>query len=242
MDTAAKSGAAKGGFVLKKSHVFFLVVILATLATYVIPKAYYFAYPLVVIATLAHELAHGMSGILGGLHFTSLSITADGGATVQMAGSATLMQQALMSAAGLIGPLLFAALCYLLCLKPFLARIALTLMAVGLIMGGFLVFQGTFTLVLTGVLAAFCLILAQQPSPVVAQCALGFLAVQMNLSIFARHEYLSAPVLNTDGDLPSDVNMISEALFFPPWFWAALIGVFAIAVLAMGAILFIRKT
>ena len=70
-------------------------------------------------------------------------------------------------------------------------------------------------MVFTLVLAAVFLLIAVR-APTFSQTALLLLAVQLALSVFSRGDYLFTNVaLTSAGPMPSDVAVMSDALFLP---------------------------
>ena len=66
------------------------------------------------------------------------------------------------------------------------------------------------------------------------QLVLVFFAVQLALSVFSRGDYLFTPVARTaEGNMPSDVGQMADALWLPYWFWGLVCGAFSVAVLVV---------
>jgi hypothetical protein len=212
-----------------------LIAVAATVILYVIPYGHLIGYPLVLVSTIAHEMGHGIAGVLVGGHFDSFVVGADASGLAHIDGYHGHFAEAFVSAGGLCGPACVALLCFLAARSPRLSRIAV------LVAGGFLAFsllwvvRNFFGWIAVGTLAAALLGLGLRARPETVQTVLVFLAVQLSLSVFSRGDYLFMETARTGaGNYPSDVANMSTALFLPYWFWGALCGAFSVAVLALG--------
>jgi hypothetical protein len=66
-----------------------------------------------------------------------------------------------------------------------------------------------------------------------------FVGVQLALSVFSRSDYLFTSVARTaQGANPSDVEMMSQALFLPYWFWGLACGGVSVGILVWGLRIF----
>src|SRR5688500_9890702 len=76
---------AKDGSVPQHAALMLVVAAVATLALPHVPVARYLVWPLVLVSTLAHELGHGIAGLLVGGTFEELVIRSDasGHASIQ---------------------------------------------------------------------------------------------------------------------------------------------------------------
>ncbi|MEO1173915.1 MAG: M50 family metallopeptidase, partial [Myxococcota bacterium] len=84
---------------------------------------------------------------------------------------------------------------------------------------------------------------AAKGSELAAQSVLAFIAAQMAASVFSRGDYLfTATAQTAAGPMPSDVAQISDVLLLPYWVWGALCGLFSVAVLVGGLMIFWRTT
>jgi hypothetical protein len=217
-----------------------LIAVAATVILYVIPYGRFIGYPLVLVSTIAHEMGHGIAGVLVGGRFESFIVGADASGLAHIVGYSGRFSEAFVSAGGLCGPACVAFLCFLAARSPRFARIAV------LVAGGFLAFsllwvvRNVFGWIAVGTLAAALLGLGLRARPETAQAVVVFLAVQLSLSVFSRGDYLFMERAHTvAGDFPSDVANMSTALFLPYWFWGALCGAFSVAVLALGVRLYL---
>lgn len=230
---------------LNHGHIALMVCGLATLGLYVIPVPFLrtIAYPFALLSTLAHEMGHGLTGMLVGAHFNSFEMWADGSGVANVSGSVNRASQALVAAGGLVGPALMSALLFTLSVKPALSRFTLTVLGVALLAAEFLLIRNMFGWFFVGGLAAICLLVAQQSLSWLAQYTLVFFAMQLGLSVFSRADYLFTPVAHTaSGTMPSDVAQISHALVLPYWFWGGACALISGVVLLFGLLFFIKKS
>ena len=101
--------------------------------------------------------------------------------------------------------------------------------------------RNTFGFAFTLVLAAVLLLIAVR-FPRLSQMAILLLAVQLALSVFSRGDYLfTSMALTSSGPMPSDVAVMSTALFLPYWLWGLVCGGISVALLLLGASSFFRR-
>lgn len=232
MDSSARS----------RANLFLLLSVGITALLYAVPYGHQIGYPLVLLSTLAHEMGHGVAGILVGGSFQSFQIYPDASGVAQVGGSGGRIARALVSAGGLCGPAIAAAVGFAMARKPRQARVLLAIAGGLLVLSMVLVVRNLFGWAFVGAVAAVLLLIALRASAWVSQLALLFLSVQLALSVFSRGDYLFTAVAVTGGrSAPSDVAQMASALFLPYWFWGAACGLFSLLVLALGALLFLRS-
>jgi hypothetical protein len=213
-----------------------------TLALYMLPFGNVLARPLLLLSTLAHEMGHGITALLLGGSFERLAMWPSGAGVAEMdlAGFGRL-RQALAIAGGLVGPAVAAAICLAFGRTSRGARACLLGIGGLLVVAEVLVVRNPFGLGFVALVAAACLFAALR-TPKVAQLAVVFMAVQLALSVFSRADYLFVrEARNPTGLYPSDVQHMAELLWLPHWFWGALCGAFAIAVLGWGFRIYWRR-
>lgn len=220
-------------------------VLLASLAItgilWIIPFGDLIGYPLLLVSTYVHEMGHGLAALLTGGSFAELQIDADGSGVAFTATGGRLARAA-VSAGGLIGPAIAAAIGFTLGRRATWARIAL-------ILGGLF---GLLTVLiwvrsLVGILVALGLSLASLAIGVLvrqprwSQLWLVFLSVQLGLSVFSRSEYLFTSLSDlTNGQVQSDSESLAAALIGPYWFWGGVCGLLSLLALAYGAWIYLR--
>lgn len=219
-----------------------MVAIVATLALYWLPYVNLLSWPLLMLSTLMHELGHGLTAVLLGGQFQTMTMWADGSGVASHRGHYGAFARAMVSAGGLIGPPLAALALFLAGRRSRSAHVALAVFAAFLLVVTVLWASGTFTVLFCLTLAVLLALLAWKASPAVSQIVCVFLAVQMSLTSFSRADYLFTAVAETGrGSMPSDVGQIAQALWLPYWFWGALIAALSLAILGYGAWRFARS-
>ena len=97
-----------------------------TLALYLVPYGHHIAYPLLLISTLVHELGHGVAAIMAGGDFDRFVMNWDGsGMAIWNSAGVGRLGHAFVSAGGLVGPAVAAAICFALARRHNLSRIGL---------------------------------------------------------------------------------------------------------------------
>lgn len=211
-----------------------------TAALYAVPFGGLAIYPLLLLSTLAHELGHGLTAVALGGQFREFYLWPDGSGMAVHAGPSGHVLEAMVSAGGLVGPALVAALFFALARRERVARAALGLVGVGGLAAVLLVVNNPFGRWYVG-LASLTLVALAGVSPSIARSALVFLAVQLALSVFSRGDYLfTDTAVTSGGTMPSDVAQIAAALGGPYWLWGAVCGLFSVLVLVFGLWLFLR--
>lgn len=218
-----------------------LAAVAVTLALYWVPYLDLLAWPLLLLSTLVHELGHGITALLLGARFETMTMWPDGSGVASYRGNFGATSRALVAAGGLLGPPLAALALFLAGRRSRSAHIALGVFAAFLVLVVLLWAASAFTVLFCLVLAALLGLLAWRASPALSQVVCVFLAVQLSLSSFSRSDYLFTPVARTGGgSMPSDVGQIAQALWLPYWFWGGLIAVLSVALLVLGAWRFAR--
>jgi hypothetical protein len=224
-----------------RSGLVLIVSIAVTVLLYVVPYGHYVAYPLMLVSTLVHELGHGVAGVMVGGHFDSFEMWSNGAGLAHVVGYDGRFARAFVSAGGLCGPAVAAALGFAMARGPRRSKWMLATLGVLLLIADVWIVRSVFGWLFVTLFAAMLLAIAFKASAHFAQTALMFLSVQLSLSVFSRGDYLFTSVAHTGGGtFPSDVANMSDALFLPFWFWGALCGAFSILVLGFGAWIFLR--
>jgi hypothetical protein len=217
-----------------------LASVALTLLLYFVPFGRLVGYPLVLLSTVVHELGHGLVALAVGHSFERLAIYPDGSGVAHHLGDNTPVSIALISAGGLVGPAVAAAIGFAVGRSRRASRIALWVGVVVLtaVMAAFV--RNAFALGFLGLVALILGTVAWR-RPDRAQIVMVFLAVQLALSVFSRADYLFTEVAQTGlGPMPSDVAQIATALGGPYWVWGVACGAFSLAILAGGIAWFFR--
>lgn len=220
----------------------FVASVAITALLYAIPYGHYVAYPLVLLSTLVHELGHGLTAVLVGGNFHDFRMWLDGSGVATHSGHYGALASALVSAGGLVGPAIAAAIGLACSRRAKAARAFLLLIGLGLAVAEIVVVRNMFGWVFVGVLAFLCLAIAMGAPARTAQVSVIFLSVQLALAVFSRSDYLFTAVAETSsGQMPSDVAQMASALGGPYWFWGALCALVSVAALAVGAFALLRR-
>ena len=218
-----------------------LAAVAVTVALYVAPGGDVLARPLVWVATLAHELGHGAVTAAVGGDVVSVRVFPDGSGVATSVRPPGRLRTAAISAGGLIGPAVVAALLFWLARRRRSARIAAGVFGAGLLATVPFALRGTLTVTLGVVLGAGLVALALRGRPALTQVALVFVAVQLALSVFSDGDYLfTATAQTAAGAAPSDSAQIAEALVGPYWLWGAVCGLISVVVLCVGVVTFLH--
>ena len=210
-------------------------ILLTVLLFYVIPYGRTIGYPLILLSTLAHEMGHGIAAICVGGSFERFVIYPDGSGVATWSGNVGRIGQAIVSAGGLVGPAIVAAIGFVLARKPDHAPKALYGFGFLLFLSLILVVRNIFGFFFVSLTAAACWFAASKLQPRFCQFFLSFIASQLALSVFSRGDYLfTAEAHTARGVMPSDVAQMADALFLPYWFWGGLCGLFSVLVLLWG--------
>ena len=188
---------------------------------------------LILFSTLTHELGHGLMAMLVGGDFNKLVINWDGSGVTSWAGQPSRITRGLVSAGGLIGPSIAAAILFWSargsdaklnwCTRVF---------GLGLFLAGVLTARSVWALVFTVGLGLVLLAITGRISRAKLEALVVFISVQLGLSVFTRSDYLFTETAGIGR--PSDVAKMADALFLPYWFWGAVCGLFSIFVLFWG--------
>lgn len=194
------------------------------------------ARPLILLATLAHEMGHGLTAVLLGGEFQRLLMWLNGAGVAEMdLEGFGRIREGLTIAGGLMGPPVAAAICFALGRTGRGARACLWGLAGLLLVAEIFWVRNLFGFIFAGTVMLLCFLGASRLSREHARIAVVFVGVQLALSVFSHADYLfTRGVVNPEGSFPSDVAQLERLLFLPYWFWGALCGGTAVAVLLVG--------
>ncbi len=218
--------------------------VLVTVALFVTPGLRFIAIPLLYLSTLVHEMGHGVGALLSGGEWIEFRLFADGSGYARTAREAGFAS-ALTGAAGLVGPAVAAAAFMVLGLRARLARWGLGFAGAFFALSLVLWVRGAFGVAFVAAVAIACGWIAVRASAAAARVALLFFATQLALSVYSRGDYLFEDYVDgqmSDGKrVASDVQMMSDAIGMPYWFWGLTCAAFSAAVLALAAWLYVRE-
>jgi hypothetical protein len=212
-----------------------------TALLYLVPWLRWLAWPLLLLSTVAHEMAHGVAAVFVGGRFEALLMWSDGSGAAAWSAHVGRLGRAFVAAAGLVGPALAAAGLFIAGRSPKGTKGSLIACGVVLLVADLWVVRTLFGFMFVGLLAAALIVVGVYGRPWLAQSTLVFLAVQLALSVFSRADYLfTATARTAGGPMPSDTARIAEALLLPYWFWGACCGLLSLAVLGVALHSYLR--
>jgi hypothetical protein len=212
-----------------------LVAVGLVVVIWQIPYGQQILYPLSLLATLAHELGHGLCALLMGADFESLAIYADGSGMAYWRGNPGPLGYALIAAGGLIGPTVAGVTLLCFSHRPNHVRWILAILAVlaGVVM--VLWVRNPFGLIFMVSLAIGLGLSSRFLDDGSAAIMLNLVAVTLCLSLFKDVEYMFSAVAVVDGVAhPSDSATIAAALWLPYWFWGGLLAALSLGLLVLG--------
>ncbi|MCX7557134.1 M50 family metallopeptidase [Xanthomonadaceae bacterium JHOS43] len=222
-----------------------VIAVAMSLLLVVLPRLWpalgWLAWPQALIATLVHELGHGVAALLSGGGFESLRLYPDGSGVAMTRNSAAGLQRALIAAGGPFGPPLAALGLFIAARRARVARAALALVALVLVLALLMWVRNPFGIGWVALCALVAGLAAWRVSAIAAQALTCFVAVQLCLASLARADYLFSRGASTGaGEFASDTQQIAAHLGGPHWFWGGLILLVATLVMVVGVWVFLR--
>lgn len=187
--------------------------------------------PFTLLSTWWHEMAHGLAAMLFGAHFERLVILPDGSGFAESSGDLWAIAQAVVSAAGLLGPTIAGCAMIIASRSPRASRLALLGLGVALLASTVIWVRSLTGWVVLPLIGVAAIAIATRASRRWQRIAVEFLGVQGAISVYQHIGYLFSPGGVVGGQLiRSDTGQIADALFLPYWFWG---GVITLAIVAM---------
>ena len=197
-----------------------------TIILWQFPAGRYLLYPFTILATWFHEMGHGLCAMLLGGSFVRLQLSPDGSGYAIHSATRFLARPgvALVAAAGPLGPALAGSWLIWCSLRPKWSRIALTGLAVVMLLSALVWIRTVFGVSLIVLLAVVLLLIRVKGSDSWHSLTLQVIGVQACISVFLQIGYLFTEKVQVSGQLVySDTGQIAAALFLPYWFWAVLL-------------------
>jgi hypothetical protein len=211
-------------------------------ALYLVPGASIFAWPLLLLSTLAHEMGHGLTAVALGGEFERFFLYANGSGLAVWRGDLGRFGAAAVAAGGLVGPAVAASGLFVIAGRARGAKATLVALGLLLILADLWLVRNLFGLAFVGATGAIAATIGLRASEDAARVTLTFVAGQLSLAVFSRSDYLFTAEAHTGhGVVPSDVAHMAQALWLPYWFWGACCGLFSLAVLAAGTRSFLAR-
>jgi hypothetical protein len=220
---------------LKRSQLFGLMVLVsfALIMASDVPGIMLLGRVLLLFSTLFHELGHGLTAIIVGGRFETVTIAWDASGVTHSLVPDSRWRAAMVAAGGLIGPSLAAAgLFWSARGSDRRLRIATLLLGLALCLIGLFMARSVWALIFTLGLGPVLAWASQKWARPALEASTVFIAVQLGLSVFTRSDYLFTKWAGPG--LPSDVANMASQLFLPYWFWGILCGGISLMVLYWG--------
>ncbi|MFH1112285.1 MAG: M50 family metallopeptidase [Pseudomonadota bacterium] len=220
---ASASSHSPSGLPGRTGLVWLIAAALVTVILWQLPFGNYILYPFTILATWFHEMAHGIAALILGGGFTKLLIFPDGSGLAYYSGPLFLepISQALVAAAGPIGPPLAGAALIIASRTTQSASVALKILAVLLLVSTAVWVRSLFGIIAIPALGLLTLFISLKASARTRVFAVQFLGVQACVSTYLQVGYLFS---HSAGSLGlSDTARIQQVLLLPYWFWGALI-------------------
>jgi len=188
-------------------------------------------YPFRLFATWAHEMGHGIGGLITGNSFKELEIyrSLGGQALVTKSGG---FSQVIVSSLGLIGPALVGAVVMIAGSRVKTAPYVLSALAGVVALSAVIWIRNSFGFFAMLAIAAGLALIAKFAPPLARVGMAQLLAIQMALASWSSRDYLFISGFDRDGRrVDSDTQNIADEWFLPYWFWGGLLGALSVVIL-----------
>ncbi len=193
------------------------------------PLGNYALYPFFILTTWFHEMGHGLTAMLVGMHFERLVIMANGSgyALTYSDPDSWNASFAIVSAGGPLGPAFAGAAMILASAARQWRRFALLALGAAILISTAVWVRsvvGWAVLIPTGIVI---IAVAERASDEASRFALQFLGIHAAISMFGQWDYLFSNGAIIGGmHQRSDTGAMAQQTGLPYWFWAAvLIGI-----------------
>jgi hypothetical protein len=187
-------------------------------------------YPLTLLSTWYHEMAHGLMAVILGANFKKLEIFANGSGLAQYEYRGSLflgpIGKVLVSAAGPMGPPIIGA-GFILASRSWQTSQQLLIILGSFMLISVLIWVRTGVgILLISLLGLIILGIGLEASPEIKVFTIQFLGVQACISTFRDFDYVFRYY-----DGYSDTAKIAKILILPHWFWGILIAIASVFLL-----------
>ena len=214
-------------FLNQRRNLWWLVLsALITVILWQFSWGHYALYPFTILSTWFHEMGHGLTALILGADFEKLVIYSNGSGVATHRGSVAFgaFGHALVSAGGPLGPPFAGAFFILAGRYRTHARIALTVLAVCLIVSVLIWVRSGFGIVFISILGTLLLLIAIKSPAWLQSFIIQFLGIQACISSYRQLNYLFTHSVTIGGNkMLSDTAQMGEKLFLPYWFWGGCI-------------------
>lgn len=238
-------GASRANTGEKMGLNWLIIAAIATVIIWQVSWGNYILYPFTILATWFHEMGHGLTAMLLGGNFHKLIIYQNGSGFAQYSGRLFLgaIGQALVAAAGLMGPPIAGAL-FILASRQFRhAHYSLIFLGGMLLASVFLWVRSLFGIIAISLIGITILIIALKSPKWLQGFTIQFLGVQACISTFHQIDYLFTHRVTIGGQsMLSDTGQIAQQLLLPYWFWGSVIAATSIFLLVQSLRIAYRQT
>lgn len=201
-------------------------------------------YPFTILATWFHEMGHGLAAILVGGSFEQLAIYRDGSGVAQslLPADSSVFANALIGAAGPLGPPVAGALLIVASRSRRTARLALAVLAAVLVISTLVWVRSLVGWFVLPLIALALVAIVLRGSEELQDVTVLLLGVQACISTYQDLDYLFSAGGMVGGQLQrSDTAAIADSLLLPYWFWGGAISLVIVALLAVSLRFALRR-
>ncbi|MBV9868514.1 MAG: M50 family metallopeptidase [Abitibacteriaceae bacterium] len=221
---------------------------MVTIAAWQLPFGNYIAYPFTILATWFHEMGHGLMALLMGAQFDRLLIYPDGSGVAyhtSPAGDFLLgrIKDALVAAAGPMGPPIAGAAFILASRRFKTAHISLLLLGAAMLLATLIWVRSLFGFISIPLMGLLIMAIGLRAPRWTQEFTIQLLGVQACISTFHQLDYLFMSQGIIGGQVMlSDSSQIAQNLLLPYWFWGALMAIGSVVLLLGSLYLAYRPT
>lgn len=187
-------------------------------------------YPFRLFATWAHEMGHGVGGLITGNSFQELELYRSLGGQALVGGDG--FAQVVVSSLGLIGAPIVGAIVMVAGARTRTAPYVLGALAATVVLSALIWIRNPFGFFSMLAIAAALGLIARFAPPIARVAVAQLLAIQMGLAAWSSRDYLFIKGFERDGRrFNSDTQNIAEEWILPYWFWGGLLGGLSIVVM-----------
>lgn len=216
----------------KKGLFLWTILTMATIGVYLVPYGKYALYPFRLLYSFLHQMAFGWSNLIMGGGFKELSLHWDGnGGADTYYLSKYGFTHGLIALGGLLGPMLFSILCFVLSRNAKASRIGLygfTAFCIFSIVAYVHNFLGILLVGFAGFVSFSIAFLSKSKS--IPRYAMLILAITSCAGIFSHGDYIYFG--------HNIADYLSDKLFLPPLFWTIALTVVSALILMFGVMSF----
>ena len=196
----------------------------------------YVLYPFTILGTWFHEMSHGLAAMVLGGNFHKLELFWDGSGIATHSGALFLgsIGNAVVAAAGPLGPAIFGSIIIISTKSSKLTKFFLYFLSVLMIVSVIIWIRTIFGVFIISIMGIGIFFAANKLTENKQKLLLQFFGIQAIMSIYLSIGYLYSTGANIEGaGYYSDTQVIQNELFLPYWFWATAILIFSALMLIL---------